>query len=120
MIDQVIALAGGEGGAAGVVPPYAASNRANALFTLGRHAEALDAAERAFGMTDAAHNADTQFRSLLTKAGALGVLGDLDARVRLDAGDRPGSQADAAHALEHLVAMLDQGDPDRQLAQRGA
>src|SRR5882672_7596269 len=38
------------------------------------------------------------------------------ARVKREAGDLPGSRADAARAAEHLDAMLDDGHRDRQLA----
>lgn len=53
LIDETIALAGRRG-ATGIVPPYAAANRAAALLALGRHAEALAAAERAIAIAEQA------------------------------------------------------------------
>ncbi|MCX8115103.1 MAG: hypothetical protein N3D71_08540, partial [Burkholderiaceae bacterium] len=81
LIDETIALAGRRG-ATGVVPPYAAANRAAALLALGRHAEALVAAERALALADQADHAGFKFNALIIKAGALSELDDMVAAER--------------------------------------
>lgn len=231
-LDEVIALSS-KRGAAGVVPPYAATNRAGTLLALGRHAEALAAADSAIAISEKANNMNFEIRALIIKAGAssesgdfavaeaamkaavalastlptgsydaigivlrrariallrgqptlaletlqpliekfeaekkrngtfagalrfraeaLNQLGDrtaalrdaqeavaisqqqqggrrhslrtgqallLCARIKHDGGDLPGAKADAARAAEHLDAMLDENQPERQLAHR--
>lgn len=82
LIDETIALAGRRG-ATGVVPPYAAANRAAALLALGRHAEALAAAERALAIAEQAGHAGFKFNALIVKAGTLSESGDMVAAERV-------------------------------------
>jgi eukaryotic-like serine/threonine-protein kinase len=228
MLDQINAFYERRGQA---LDPLIMNNRAGALLALGRHAEALAAADHALAAAVQTKSAETQFRALLNKVAAQNLLGDFDAaertlqtaqalahdgvpggaepvdlvlrraqgallrgqpalardmvdppiedlqrrrpggltlysalrlraevlqalgeqgaavrdaqaaldiaqplqrdrrhslrtgkawlllaRIKLDAGDAAGSRADAAHAVEHLEAMLDEGHPDRLLA----
>jgi tetratricopeptide (TPR) repeat protein len=81
-IDDVIALAGLR--AAGAAPPpFAASNRAAALEALGRHAEAMQAAERALAIMRDTENAVHSLRPLLTKVDAATELRDFALAERL-------------------------------------
>ncbi|MEO8311027.1 MAG: serine/threonine-protein kinase [Caldimonas sp.] len=75
MIERTIALAG-QRGTTQVVPPYAASNRAGALLTLGRNPDALAAADRAIAIAEKASAPGFIYNSLLTRAGAQAALGD--------------------------------------------
>jgi eukaryotic-like serine/threonine-protein kinase len=81
IIDRVFALAERRGAAAGG-STGAGTNRASALFALGRHREALAAADRAIAVAAEAKDLISQFRSLLTKAGAQNRLGDFVAADR--------------------------------------
>ena len=78
MVERTIDLAGRRG-TTQVVPPYAASNRAGALLTLGRNDEALAAADRAIEIAEKADAPGFKYNSLLTRAGALAALGDFGA-----------------------------------------
>ncbi len=81
MIDRVIALSERRG-AAGGVSGAKLTNRASALLVLGRHHEALAAADRAIAVAADAKDLGSQFRSLLTKAGAQNRLADFVAADR--------------------------------------
>jgi tetratricopeptide (TPR) repeat protein len=75
MIDEVIALAGRRG-AGEAPPPFAASNRAVALLALGRHAEALQAAELALTIAKGTGSQAQLLRPLTTWIDAAIELGD--------------------------------------------
>jgi tetratricopeptide (TPR) repeat protein len=83
--------------------------RAEAQHALGEHAAALRDAQAALNIAQPLQR--DRRHSLRTGKAWL-----LLAQVRRDSGDRAGSRADAAHAVEHLDAMLDEGHPDRALA----
>ena len=100
MVERTIALAGRRG-TTQVVPPYAASNRAGALLTLGRNAAALAAADQAIAIAEKDSAPGFVYNSLLTRAGAEAALGDFTAA------DRALAQAEA------LAKTLPEGAFDR-------
>jgi eukaryotic-like serine/threonine-protein kinase len=85
--------------------------RAEAQHALGEHAAALRDAQAALNIArplqrDRRHSLRTGKAWLLL------------AQIKLDAGDRAGARADAARAAAHFETMLDEGHPDRELAQK--
>jgi eukaryotic-like serine/threonine-protein kinase len=85
--------------------------RAEVLQALGEHAAALRDAQAALNIAQRMQHDRRQ--SLRTGKAWL-----LLAQIKLDAGDRAGARADAARAAAHFETMLDEGHPDRELAQK--
>ncbi len=94
---------------AGAVLADALQLRAEAFDRLGERVAALADIQTALAI---AHRLQGG-RPHSLRAGQLWLL---SARMKRDAGDAAGSRADAAHAEEHLIMMLDEEHPDRRLA----
>ncbi len=94
---------------AGSVFANALQLRAEALDRLGERVAALADIQTALEIANRLQGG----RPHSLRAGQLWLL---SARIKRDAGDAPGSRADAARAEEHLIMMLDEEHPDRRLA----
>ena len=122
VVDEAIAIAS-RGNATTTIPPYLATNRANALQALGRLDEAQAAVERAIGIAAAVKSDVAMYHALAVRAGVLSERRDLAAaQASVDEAERltrqlqPGTYDASALKLRQAEVAIAARQPAAALA----